>query len=146
MPQNTASEFIEDQISSGGLRLRSQERYADLNFAHSLTLPVELRPEDPSVLLQQANAEVRQGIDKLIRGAYHGAIALLFIAILIGTVGNRPLVAFSVGFLALGFCGFGNYAADRLGHAAWIPLSIASRLTIGSSFLSATALLVALFN
>jgi len=146
MTQNAASEFIEDQISSGGLRLRSQERYADLNFVHSLTLPEELRPEDPSTLLQQADAEVGQSIDRLIRGAYHGAIALLFAAILIGTLGNRPLVAFSAGFLALAFCGFGNYAADRLGHAAWIPLSIASRLTIGSFFLSITALLVALFN
>jgi hypothetical protein len=146
MTQSAASEFIEDQISSGGLRLRSEERYADLDFAHSVTLPEELRPEDPSAMLKQAKNEVAQSIDRLIRGAYNGAIALLVIAILIATIGSRPLVAFSVGFLAFSVCGFANYAAGRLGHPAWIPLPIASRLAVGSFFLAITALLVALFN
>ncbi|MGC1166733.1 MAG: hypothetical protein WA862_11560 [Solirubrobacterales bacterium] len=146
MTQTAASEFIEDQISSGGLRLHSQERYADLDFAHSLTLPEELRPKDPSVMLKQAKVEVDHSIDRLIRGAYHGAIALLFIAILVGTIGSKPLVAYSIGFLALSLCGFANYAAGRFDHAAWIPVAIASRLAVGAFFLAITALLVALFN
>ncbi len=152
MNPTATSDFLEDEFSSGRLRLRTEERYGELDFAHAVRIPEELVPEAAASAhnsgpdQQRAWAEAERNAGTLVRAAYHGAIAMFIVAIGVGTVGNRPLVAFALGFVALALCGFGNYAAARMGQIAWIPVRIASRVTIGSLFLALTALLVAKFN
>jgi hypothetical protein len=144
MSPQTAPDFVEDQITSGALRLRKKE-YAELDFANSVAVPEELRPVDASAL-RRAEGRVERSAERLIRLAYHCAIVLLLAAVAVGTLTSKPLLAFSVGFLALSVCGFANYITVRLWRTAWMPIGVASRLTIGSFFLALTALFVARFN
>jgi hypothetical protein len=167
-PRKATSEFIDDQISS----TYEEFNFANVatlpaglpdseNIADSEGVELWDEPEGTDYLdglglravprrlegrPSQAEELARRDVSWVIRIAYNLAVALFFAALTVGTVANKSLVAFAIAFVGLAGYGFGNYTADRFGREPLVPLDVATRLTVGSTFLALTALAAALSN